>query len=71
MAKISPLEAAQSLEAFYTETLADAYRARRAIEDKLTGLPMKHRCAPCYRAKRHDAKVGRFCHRCGSEEELT
>jgi hypothetical protein len=69
--KLSPLEAAQATEAFWTETLAEAYRARRGIEDGRTGLPMKHRCATCYSKKQRDVKVGRFCHRCGGEDELT
>lgn len=29
------------------------------------------RCATCYRAERETWKVGPYCHRCGSAEELT
>lgn len=34
-------------------------------------LAAKRRCAPCYRKGEPDAKHGRYCHRCGSAEELT
>jgi hypothetical protein len=36
-----------------------------------TGLPHTPRCSPCYRAGKPCTKVGRYCHRCGSAEELT
>lgn len=29
------------------------------------------RCGPCYRAGKECNKVGRYCHRCGSDETLT
>ena len=33
--------------------------------------PTRPRCAPCYRSGNTVHKVGRYCHVCGSSEELT
>lgn len=42
-------------------------------EAKSPGKPFfgRPRCAQCYRARLDDEKFGRYCHRCGSNEELT
>ena len=38
---------------------------------KIKAKPRGPRCAPCYRANGMVYKVGRFCHVCGGEDELT